>query len=624
MKDSYDVAVIGAGLSGLTASALLAKRGLSVALLERNRQPGGSCGAFRRRGVTLDLGAAMLFGFGEEGYNAHRFVMNELEENLDVYRHEAMYRLRYGGESVVFWPEPERFFGELRKLFPDSIGELKAFYGYLEGLYRVAVKANLAFLSPSEMPRSELLWLLLRHPVAMTRMLGLLGKNAAQLMDRHVRDPAVRRFFDKLTSTYCYTSVEETPAMLAVIMFVENHVGGSYYPAGSPMALAARLEKALEKYGGDIFYGETVAEILTEGGRAAGARTVSGLKIHANDVIFSGTVRNLYEKLLPRPIVPGRLLAKARALLPSFPSSVLYGAVKSEVLPPGTLPVEMLIGNPEAIDESDVTLYLSSLEDPSLAPGGVCSFMLIGPSAAPWPAFDSPAYRSPEYRRMKENETARMLALVERRFPGFGKALVFSELGTPATVERYLLKNSGAVAGPKQSMGQELMKRQKASTFLPGLFMCDESTVMGTGTPAVSISGISAASLVLRRRGMEEYRNRPMERQYVRIIHKGTAGNVQARPEYREAALCQWCERAPCRAACPSAIDVPGIMRRLEAGNYPGAARALKSAVPGGACPRCEAKPCLAVCARRGFAGAPVPIDMLLGHLDAEAARIEP
>lgn len=35
--------------------------------------------------------------------------------------------------------------------------------------------------------------------------------------------------------------------------------------------------------------------------------------------------------------------------------------------------------------------------------------------------------------------------------------------------------------------------------------MCGESTVMGTGSPSVTISGISAANMVLRRLGKEEY-----------------------------------------------------------------------------------------------------------------------
>ena len=66
----YDVIVIGGGLSGLTAASLLAKRQLKVAVIEKSYNPGGSCGIFRRGHVTFDQGAAMLYGFGEHGFNA--------------------------------------------------------------------------------------------------------------------------------------------------------------------------------------------------------------------------------------------------------------------------------------------------------------------------------------------------------------------------------------------------------------------------------------------------------------------------------------------------------------------------------------------------------------------------
>ncbi|MCK7487030.1 MAG: FAD-dependent oxidoreductase [Bacillus subtilis] len=49
----YDTIVIGAGLSGLAAAALLSKRGLKVACIDNNYHPGGSCGTFKRRGATL-------------------------------------------------------------------------------------------------------------------------------------------------------------------------------------------------------------------------------------------------------------------------------------------------------------------------------------------------------------------------------------------------------------------------------------------------------------------------------------------------------------------------------------------------------------------------------------------
>ena len=49
----YDVVVIGAGLSGLTAACLLAKRGLRVTVVDKNYEPGGSCGIFKRNNIIF-------------------------------------------------------------------------------------------------------------------------------------------------------------------------------------------------------------------------------------------------------------------------------------------------------------------------------------------------------------------------------------------------------------------------------------------------------------------------------------------------------------------------------------------------------------------------------------------
>jgi prolycopene isomerase len=214
-----------------------------------------------------------------------------------------------------------------------------------------------------------------------------------------------------------------------------------------------------------------------------------------------------------------------------------------------------------------------------------------------------------------------MLGLVERRFPGFRGALEFSELGTPSTIERYLLKNGGAVAGPKACMGQELMNRQTAKTFISGLWACGESTVMGTGTPAVTISGISAADVILRSRGLPEYRNHPTVRHYVHVIPRGRVGNRPKDGTFSETSRCQWCEKAPCSRVCPSQIDVMGIMRRLEADNILGAARRLREAAAPGTCAACHDRPCRQAC-RRGEIDDALPIDTILSALDRYADEI--
>ena len=65
---AWDVIVIGAGIGGLVTASQLAAKGARTLVLERYLIPGGSGGSFRREGYTFDVGASMIFGFGEKGH----------------------------------------------------------------------------------------------------------------------------------------------------------------------------------------------------------------------------------------------------------------------------------------------------------------------------------------------------------------------------------------------------------------------------------------------------------------------------------------------------------------------------------------------------------------------------
>ena len=67
LQDSYDVIVVGSGLAGLTAAALIAKRGLGVLLVEHHYLPGGMCTTLRRQGFSFDAGTALCMASANVG-----------------------------------------------------------------------------------------------------------------------------------------------------------------------------------------------------------------------------------------------------------------------------------------------------------------------------------------------------------------------------------------------------------------------------------------------------------------------------------------------------------------------------------------------------------------------------
>ena len=608
---SNDVIVIGGGLAGLTAASLLAKRGLQVTVIDKSYNPGGSCGTFKRDGAIFDQGSSMLFGFGEHGFNTHRFVFNCLEEPIDVIKNRILYCVIFKGHRIHFYEDIDRFVAELSTVFPNQKQNIAHFYHDMRRIYQHVMVENPNYASADEADQKGSFKAMLRHPISYVRFLSYLNKSARQLLQKYFDDPEIFKFFDKLTSSYCYATVEESPAILAAVMFVDNHVGGSYYPAGSTVYLPGKLEKVIEEHGGTMIAEKEVVSILFENGKPVGVQLDDKRKLFADNIVYSGTVWNLYGKLISAKETTSDRIAWAQNMVPTFPSVMLYAVVDREAIPEDTEVVEMLVGNPNAVDESEVTVYIHSIDDRTICAENQHVLMAIGPSLETWEGL---AKRQYEAKKKKEEE--RLLSVLENRFPGIKNHVQHVEISTPRTIERYTMKNGGAVAGPKQMLGQHMFKRLHIRSEWDNLYCCGESTVMGTGTPTVTTSGLSAANAILKKKGLKPFVYEPDRKQYVRIVDAPyTADRLfegyldEEKKIMREASRCLFCEHPLCSEGLH--FDIRGVMRRVNVGNFTGAWNlASDYAGESALIASCQQR-----CAQNGLQGKPVEIVEVIHYL---------
>jgi carotene isomerase len=618
IRDRYDVVVVGAGIGGLTAAALLAKKGIEVLVIEQHYMPGGCCGSIRRQGVTMDVGATVLYGFGEKGYNTHRFVMNELEEDIDMIPREAIYHMHVDDYHIIFWREFEPFFKQLVEIFPDQEKELKDFYDYLFHLYESTILKNETIVPPTEMSPGDNLKSFLRNPVGLIKMLSMLSKSAESVFEKFFTDRKVIDFFDMLTRTFSYVDANECPAVLSITMFADNHIGGAYYPSGSPQMLSNKLERAIERHGGQILYRQLVDEILITDGKARGVRLANGSEIEADRVVSDAAIWNLYGKLVrPEHINPKRM-KWAQDLVPCHSNLMLYIGADAKAIPDDARPMEIIIEDPTKVDGHGITVYIPTLIDPTVSPPGTCSLTITAVTTLEWPRPWDPEYRSEEYKQMKERETEKVLDRLKLRFPNLRKHIKTMEIGTPSTIERYTLKTWGNIGGPKQMLGQDMMKRPKARSDWKNLYLVGDSTVMGLGVLPATTSGIGAANMVLKDLGRKGFRPRSFPRQFVHFIQgkPWTPAPDPLQPITEDSAMrmardCDHCEEAGCIRACPAGIDLVGFHRRVESGNLAGAARSMREMNPlaeicGHVCP--SERFCQKDCNRLDYTDQPVRI----------------
>ena len=622
VQDHYDAVVIGAGIGGITAGALLAHRDLSTLVVEQHYLPGGVCSTVKRDGVAMDAGAALLFGFSPGVDSPHTWVMNTLDQEIEMIVHDSLYRMHFqGGRSVTFWQDFERYLAELTAAFPGREEQFRGFYEECFDLY-AAMTANPTPLSPDTMPRVEGLKMLLRHPFRTRRLLKAMNTSLEPLLQRWVKDPEVKGFFDLLiASCYC-TKVEETPLMLAAAIVAGTHGadGGACYPAGSPQMLPNKLELALERNGGQVLYRHLVERILIRDGRACGVRLRDGTEITADHVVSDADVYQLYGKLLPPDAVSDERRRWAEAQVPSNSAVVIYLGVDAAAIPEGTRHIEALIDDLAVLEKNNCFAYIPSIDDPSVAPEGMHSMSILCSAGDwDWPRPSDPRYQGEEYDRRKRELAEEVLDRLEARlFPDLRKHIRCMEIGTPSTVERFTLKSWGSVGGPKQMLGQHLFRRLKARTEIERLYAVGDSTVLGEGVVSVTASAVGAVNMVLQDRGMELFGHRRFDRSRVRYVEGRPREPMPAPGEpltvagaRRLALECQWCEEPTCVQDCPAGVDVPGFVRRIEAGNEAGAARLIREANPlgelcGAACP--AERLCQSRCDRRRWSDGPVRI----------------
>jgi NADPH-dependent glutamate synthase beta subunit-like oxidoreductase len=633
VRDRYEVVVVGSGIGGLTAAAMLAKRGIRVLVIEQHYIPGGCCTCIRRNDITFDVGAAVFMGCGDTGFTPHHFVMNELEEELDLIRHQAMYRLHAYGSKVAFWRDLDRYLDELIAMFPKEEKGIRALYAEMKEFYlKVVTKSDMP-VSPTEMPVKEQLKMLFRDPVGMVKSMRQLSMSTYDVLKKHISDPKLIAFYDYLMSFFTCCTVKEVPAIVGTSMFIDSHLGGACYAQGSPQMLPNKLEKSIERNGGQMLYRHMVDEILIEDGQAYGVRLTDGTEIMTDRVVANATVWNLYGKLVkPRHIKPERM-AWAQRFEPTLDLFLLYIGVKEEAIPDDAQPVEILIDNIFDLQADNYGIFIPSLEDPSLAPPGMHSMTVMAPSktGVVKDRFGS-EYQSEGYYRRKQEEAEKVIDDLDRMyFTGLKENIICMEAATPATLERFTLKNFGNIGGPKMSKEQFLTKRLRARSDWKNLYLCGDSTTMGEGVISTTVSGVSAANMVLRDLGLPEYLSRPFPRKYIQYVEgqpwmppPDPEAPITPKSAIRFARECQLCEKPACTKTCPAGIDVLNYMRRIEAGNFAGAARSIRVTNPlaeicGYVCPAetlCEKE-----CSRLDFADKPVTIAKLHAWVCEAAGR---
>jgi prolycopene isomerase len=508
----WDVIVIGSGIGGLVTASQLAAKGAKVLVLERYLIPGGSGGSFRRAGYTFDVGASMIFGFGQKGHtNLLTRALADVGEHCTTIPDPA--QLEYhlpGGLTLAVDRDYESFIADLTARFPHEAKGIRAFYDTCWQVFRCLDAMPLLSLEDP----AYLAKVFFKAPLACLGLARWLPVNVGTVARAHIQDPNLLRFIDMECFCWSVMPADRTPMINAGMVFSDRHAGGINYPKGGVGVIAGKLVAGLERHGGAIRYRSRVVKVLLEQGRAVGVRLAGGEELRARRVVSNATRWDTFGDPdgdgqqpggageLPASAVPSQTLVDGadtpaaertwrRRYRPSPSFLSLHLGVRADLIPEGTHVHHLLLERWEDLEAEQGTVFVSmpSLLDPSLAPAGHHIVHTFTPSSMEaWRGLSPTAYAA-----KKEGDANRLIARLEAILPGLAGAITHREVGTPRSHRRFLGRSGGSY-GPIPAMRLPgLLPMPFNRTGISGLYCVGDSCFPGQGLNAVAFSGFACA-----------------------------------------------------------------------------------------------------------------------------------
>lgn len=512
------VIVIGGGIAGLASSALLARDGYDVTLLEANPTVGGRAGSWEKDGFRFDTGPSWYL-MPEVFDHFYRLLGTSSNDQISLSKLDPGYRVLFE-EDKTFPATPvdiradrEANLALFEQLEPGSRPKMERYLESARDTYEIAKRRFLytSFAKLTPLLRADVL----SRTGKLTR---LLRESLADFAGRHVRDPRLRQILG-YPAVFLGSSPFITPSMYHLMSYLDLEDGVLYAQGGFHRVIET-IEALARAEGVEIITSAPVTRIRTSvntanskmRASAAGVDYDKGgkkLSMDADVVVSAADLHFSETKLLPENLqtynqkwwdkrVPG-------------PSAVLvYLGVKGKL--PELIHHNLLFtsdwndnfgrifNEPTSIpDPASIYVCKPSETDAQVAPEGDENIFILVPVPAD-PTIGRGGINGKGDKRVEQVADLVIAQIAEwAGIPDLAKRIVVRRTVGPADFASDLNAWRGTALGPSHVLSQSAFFRAgNISKKVAGLYYVGGSTIPGIGLPMCLIS---AEVLVKRLRG---------------------------------------------------------------------------------------------------------------------------
>jgi phytoene desaturase len=493
--DGKKVIIVGAGPGGLTSAMILAHRGFSVTVYEKEDRVGGRNAPLKLGPYTFDTGPTFLmmkFILDEMFSEAGKDISNYLE----FHKLEPMYHLDYGDMVLDPSTDVAKTTKDVKLLFPGNEDGVAKFYD-------------------KEQHRFELLFPCLQkdyvhfttffHPdfLRAIPILGV-GRSLFQNLGRYFNNDRLKMSFS-FQSKYLGMSPWECPAAFTMIPFVERKYG-IFHVTGGLNAISNAMAKVAVENGARIHLGTPVKEIITEQGCAKGVLLASGETDYADDIIinadFGYAMTHLFRSGILKKYTPANV-AKKKYSCSTF--MIYLGVDKKYDMAHHNIyfskdyegNVRDIFSNMQISDEPSFYLQNASVTDPTLAPPGKSTIYILVPMPNNMSGID--------WAKEKDTFKAKIIDLVIARTPmkDLREHIETEKVITPMDWEQERNIYTGATFNLAHNLLQMLYFRPRNEfEEVKHCYLVGGGTHPGSGLPTIYESGRITTNLISKKYGV--------------------------------------------------------------------------------------------------------------------------
>ncbi|HEV8190906.1 MAG TPA: phytoene desaturase family protein [Ktedonobacterales bacterium] len=293
--------IIGAGIGGIAAAAHLAKRGMQVKVVEKNRWPGGRCDHFEREGHHFNTGPTLLImpHVYEQEFAA---LGMSLRERLNLIRVDPTYHLVFDdGSQLALTSDLKSMCDQLEAIEP---GSFRGFLRYLSEGYQHYTIAMDRLVERDFRMASDFFTF---RNVPLIFSLKPLVQHYHH-MSAYFREPRLKAAFT-FQDVYMGLSPFEAPSTFSMMASTEL-AHGVWYPKGGMYRVVEALLDVARQAGVEFCFHTPVSRIEVDGTRAHGVVLADGRRLEADVIVANADLPYVYEHLLPPDALATRLAHK--------------------------------------------------------------------------------------------------------------------------------------------------------------------------------------------------------------------------------------------------------------------------------------------------------------------------